>query len=495
MEKNHFMNKRIIFLITGILFLFGGFSYSQKQADNSISEVIILHTNDMHAKIDNMGKLAYLADSLRKIFPIVFLVSAGDNFTGNPVVDMVADIGYPMIDLMNLCGFNFSALGNHEFDMGQKFLKNRMEQASFPFICCNIDVSGTKMTQPKPFVILKAENDIEIPFLGILQLGANGLPDSHPSRFTGLKFTDGIATAKDYIWLKEKYGILIGLTHLGVENDKELALTMPQFDLLIGGHSHTLIDSLMTVNGVMIVQAASGLKYVGKTTLMLENNHVTDRRDEIICLDSISRVNAKVQTLIDYYNNNQEILRIVGVAEVPIIGFDELGSFISDALRNQLKVDFAFMNRRGIRINALQEGNISLKDIYQLDPFQNDVITLKMSGNEIISLICNAYNLKNMIDLAVSGMSYTVITDSSGHCKSVEMKDNAGAAIDPFHDYTVAINSYIASAYRFDHHDQGSSTGLTSEEILVNYLQYIKKINYTDVKRTFLKPAQKDEMH
>ena len=338
-------------------------------------------------------------------------------------------------------------------------------------------------------------NGIEIPFLGILQLGENGLPDSHPSRFNGLKFTNGILRAEDYKWLKEKYGILIGLTHLGIENDKELALTMPQFDLLIGGHSHTLIDSLLIVNGVLIVQAASGMKYVGKTTLMIENGHVTDRRDEIICLDSISRVNVKVQTLIDHYNNNQEIQRIIGVAEAPVVGFDELGSFISDAMRDQLKVDFAFMNRRGIRINALQEGNISLKNIYQMDPFQNDVITFKMSGNEINSLICNAYNLKNMIDLAVSGMSYTVVTDNSGHCKSVEMKDNAGATIDPFHNYTVAINSYIASAYRFDHHDPGSSTGLTSEEILINYLQYINKINYTGVKRTFVKPAQKDEMH
>ena len=319
------MNKRIVFLFTGFLFLFSGITYSQKQVEINLTKIIILHTNDMHAKIDNMGKLAYLADSLRKIFPVVFLVSAGDNFTGNPVVDMVEDIGYPMIDLMNQCGFDLSALGNHEFDMGQEFLEKRIKQASFPFICCNIDVSGSKMAQPKPYVTLKVGNGIEIPFLGILQLGENGLPDSHPSRLTGLKFTDGIATAKDYAWLKEKYGSLIGLTHLGVDTDKELALTMPQFDLIIGGHSHTLIDSLMIVNGVLIVQAGSGLKYVGKTTLMVQNGHITDRREEIICLDSISRVNASVQALIDHYNSNKEIRRIVGLAEVPVVGFDELG--------------------------------------------------------------------------------------------------------------------------------------------------------------------------
>jgi len=489
------MNKKIVFLVTWFLFLFSCFSYSQKQVEKDLTEIIILHTNDMHAKIDNMGKLAYLADSLRKIFPVVFLVSAGDNFTGNPVVDIVADIGYPMINLMNQCGFNLSALGNHEFDMGQEFLDKRIKQASFPFICCNIDVSGTKMTQPKPYVTLKAGNDLEIAFLGILQLGDNGLPDSQPSRFTGLTFTDGILKAQDYSWLKEKYGILIGLTHLGVDTDKELALAMPQFDLLIGGHSHTLIDSLMIVNGVMIVQAGSGLKYVGKTTLLVEKGHITDRHDEIICLDSISGVNAEVQTLIDHYNDNQEIQRIVGVASAPIVGFDELGSLITDALTDQLKVDFAFMNRRGMRINALPQGNISIKNIYQLDPFQNDVITFRLSGIEIISLISYSYNLKNMIDLAVSGMSYTVITDSSGHCKSVEMKDYTGKAIDPLLDFTVAINSYAASAYRFDHRDPGSSNGITSEEILINYLQNIKNVNYTGVKRTFEKSEPFDIVH
>jgi 2',3'-cyclic-nucleotide 2'-phosphodiesterase (5'-nucleotidase family) len=130
-----------------------------------------------------------------------------------------------------------------------------------------------------------------------------------------------------------------------------------------------------------------------------------------------------------------------------------------------------------------------------MDPFQNDVSVFKMSGNEMTSLICNAYHLNNMIDLAVSGMSYTIITDSIGNCMSVEMKDNSGVTIDPFHDYTVAINSYIASAYRFDHRDPGSSTGLTSEEILINYLQYIKKINYNGVERTFVKPGLKDEVH
>lgn len=486
------MNKRIILLITGILLILSVCGNSQESSKKDSTEIIILHTNDMHSKIDNMNKLAYLADSLRKIFPFVFLVSAGDNFTGNPVVDMVSDIGYPMIDLMNNCGFDISALGNHEFDMGQEFLEKRIEQASFPFICCNIDATGAILKQPRPFFILNAGNDITLAFLGIIQTGENGLPDSHPSKFTGIKFTEGITAAQNFTWLKDKYGIFIGLTHLGIETDEALAKAIPQFDLIIGGHSHTLIDSLLTVNGVLIVQAGSGLHFVGKTTLRLGNGKITDRHEEIICLDSIKHVNQKIQSIIDRYNDNKELRQVVGSADVPITGFDELGSLITDALRYQLKTDFAFLNRGGIRVNSLPAGDITISDIYKLDPFQNYVMTYTLSGSEIISLIRNAYNIKERIDLAVSGMMYTVITDSNNRCTAVEMRDNSGNPVDTVREYKVAINSYIASVYRFDHRDTGSSSGITSDVLLINYLWNVKKVNYSNIKRTFVKVRGED---
>jgi 5'-nucleotidase / UDP-sugar diphosphatase len=164
-----------------------------------------------------------------------------------------------------------------------------------------------------------------------------------------------------------------------------------------------------------------------------------------------------------------------------------MGSFISDALRQELKVDFAFINRRGIRVRSLEQGNITLKDIYQMDPFQNDVMVFRMTGSEITSLIRYSYGLKNMIDLAVSGMTYTVTADANGNFMSVEMKDTEGNPIDPGKEYTLAMNSYAASAYRFDHRDPGQSKGITSEEVLVNYLQNIKEINYSGVTRTFIK--------
>jgi 5'-nucleotidase / UDP-sugar diphosphatase len=446
------------------------------------TEIVIMHTNDMHAKIDNMGKLAYLVDSLRKSHKYVFLVTAGDIFTGNPVVDMVEDKGYPMIDLMNRCGFTVCTLGNHEFDIGQEKLNARMKQATFPFISCNIDASNAVLNQPKPYYILRA-GKIQIPVLGIIQLGENGLPDSHPSKMQGLKFTDGIMKAKEYRWLKKKYGMLIGLTHLGIESDEPLAKAIPEFDLIIGGHSHTVMTKPMMVKNVMIVQTGSGLKNVGITILTVKRRVITKIRYELISLDSIKENISDVQDLINKYNDNDELNREIGYLGASLAGADELGSMMTDAITRELKVDFAFQNRGGIRISSLPEGKIRLKDVYQLDPFGNMVVVYTMNLPEIKSLICNSFNREKQVDLEVSGMTYTILSDRDGTCSDVEMLDLSGNPLKENREYTIGINSYIASSYKFDHRDLGTTSFTTSAQALINYLGGAQKVNYAGVKR------------
>jgi 2',3'-cyclic-nucleotide 2'-phosphodiesterase (5'-nucleotidase family) len=480
------MKKQGLLWITALIVLLSYSGHSALKSTGKPTEVIILHVNDMHAKIDNLPKLAYLADSLRKTHPFVFLVSAGDNFTGNPVVDMISDKGYPMIDLMNRCGFNVSAMGNHEFDLGQEMLNKRFEQAQFPFICCNFDASGTSVKQPKPYVILEAGKNVRIAVLGIIELNDKGIPDTHPARVNGIRFYDGIAKAREYSWLKKKYGILIGLTHLGVETDVRLADSMPEFDEIIGGHSHTLIEKPMIENGVMIVQAASNLKYIGKTTLLIENGRVTGRSEEVIQVSDLRRADPALIELCGKYNSNEEFSKVVGIAEAPLEGYDALGSLMTDALTHQMKVDIAFQNRGGIRVSSLPKGPITIKDIYQIDPFGNLVVTMRMKASEIKSLITYAYNLEKGIDLQVSGMTYTVTADGSGRCLGVDLFDNRGKPLDLSQEYTVAMNSYIAASYRFEHTDPGTSGSITTAEILIQYLREVGKVNYTGVKRALL---------
>lgn len=465
-----------LFLITTVV------SNAHSQNPKGAVEVIILHVNDMHSKIDNMGKLAWVFDSLKTVHPHVFLIAAGDNFTGNPVVDMVEDKGYPMVDLMNLCGFTFSAIGNHEFDMGQEMFNKRRKQAKFPFISCNFDASGAVVKQPEPYFILEA-GKAKIPFLGIIQLGVNGIPDSHPSKLEGIKFTNGIEKAQEFKWLKKKYGSLIGLTHLGIEDDVPLAQKMPEFDIIIGGHSHTFMKKPLFENGVMIVQTGSGLRSVGKTSFVLKKKKIVSRNYEAIDLATITKSKPEVQAKIDFYNSNEELSRVVATALTPFDNEDELGYLMTDAITTHLKTDFAFQNGGGIRIPNLPQGDIRLKDVYRLDPFGNQVVVFKMNLNEIKSLIINAYNRDKSIDLVPSGLMYTVKTDATGKCTDVELTDMNGSGFILDKIYTVGINSYISASYKFDHSDPGITQPITTAETLINYLKEKNEVGATGKSR------------
>ena len=483
------MKKISTFLFTLFVVWFTLTGYTQKSENRDSTEIIILHTNDMHAKIDNLGKLAYLADSLKRTHLYVFLVAAGDNFTGNPIVDQVEDKGYPMIDLMNRCGFNASAIGNHEFDLGQDFLTRRMDQAKFPFLCANLEVTTGKLKQPQPYTILKA-GKTNIAVVSFIELNDKGIPDSHPSKLQGIKFTNGISKSNELTFLKEKCSVLVALTHLGVDSDIVLAKKQPQFDLIIGGHSHTVIDTLLMINHVLITQAGCYLKYVGKTTLKIDEGKITDKRDELIPIGQLKKSDPAIKDMIDKYNNNEEFKKVVAVAAQPVDGFDNLGSLFTDALVDQFNVNFAFQNRKGLRVYSLSQGDITLKEIYQLDPFQNQTVTYTLSYDEISSLICYAYNIEKHIDLAVSGMKYTVVTDATGRCASVEMTDNSGHPLNTSTTYTVAMNDYISSSYIFQHKETGIQTGITTEHVLINYLQKLKTVNYSGIERTFVKTGK-----
>ena len=345
-----------------------------------------------------------------------------------------------------------------------------------------MDASGAVVKQPEPYVILKA-GKLKIPFLGIIELEENGLPASHHSHLTGIKFSNGIEKAKDFVWLKQKYGMLICLSHLGVENDEVLAKTYPQFDLIIGGHSHTTMTKPMMVNNVMIVQTGSGLKNVGITTLHITDGKITDRSYQLLPMSRITKSDPKVQALIDKYNSNEEMKRVIAVAESAFSNQQELGCMMTDAITARMKVDFAFQNGGGIRISELPQGNILLRDIFRLDPFGNQVVTFKMTCDEIKSLICNSYNRDKSLDLVPSGLTYNVIVNTDWLCTDVEMKDKTGKLLDATKTYTVGLNSYISVSYKFNHTDPGTTNYGTTAQTLLDYLGDVKKVNYAGVKR------------
>ncbi|MBW6490043.1 MAG: bifunctional metallophosphatase/5'-nucleotidase [Lentimicrobium sp.] len=469
-----------IFLMPGLIL----------NAGNDTTRVVVLSVNDMHAKIDNFPKFKSLVDSIRSVHPYVLLLSAGDNFTGNPVVDQYPEKGYPIVEMMNLTGFDASALGNHEFDYGQDVLAARLFQAEFPFLAANLFYTGQTPLDIKPYTIITLNNGLKAGILGLIQINEAGLPDTHPSRLTGIEFSAGIEVAQEYNWLADSCNIFIGLSHLGFEADVKLAEKMGEFDLIVGGHTHTLVTNPKEYNGVMVMQGGSGVRYVTMTTFCLVDKKIISKKSQILQVDKHSRSDAELESLLEIYNDNRELNEVIGKAISDIVGKDELGCLMTDAMAAIHPIEIAFQNNGGIRIDRLPKGEIRIKDVYKLDPFGNEIILYQMTAKEIKSLIINAYNRDKEIDLQVSGLSYTVVTDKDGFAKDAILTFADGNQAIENRTFIVGISSYIASSYTFDHTDEGRSLYTITAQSLINYIKLAKEVDYHGAVRAFAKSEE-----
>jgi len=474
------MNK-IFFLVTALFILTAG--KAQTNIGTDTTTVIILSANDMHAKIDNFPKFKALVDNYRQHYENVLVVSAGDMFTGNPIVDQYPDKGFPMIELMNRVGFTIGTIGNHEFDYGQETLKRRIAQAQFPLISANIASPDSIGINPDAYRIVSLNNGIKIGFVGAIQLNSEGLPDSHPSKLGGIQFTDGITRIKEYRSLRDSCNIFVGLTHLGFEDDVELANQFGEFDVILGGHSHTLVTNPVEYNSVLVMQAGSSLKNLGLITIKLVGGKVVSKKAELISVLDYPEVDSTLLSIVDRFNDNKELNKVIGTAQNDITGNDELGSLMTDGMCSLDEIEIAFQNVGGIRVDILPKGNITIKDVYKLDPFGNEIILLKMNVSEIKSLILNAFNREKAIDLGASGIAYTVIANSKGIGTEVKLFMPDGSDVDASKVFATGLSSYIVSSYDFKHEDPGQSLYTTTAQALINFISAKKEVNYTGIKR------------
>ena len=159
---------------------------------------------------------------------------------------------------------------------------------------------------------------------------------------------------------------------------------------------------------------------------------------------------------------------------------------MTDAIAAVSPIEMAFQNTGGIRIKRLEKGDITIRDVYTLDPFGNEIILLKMTPAEIRSLLLNAYNRNNSVDLIPSGIHYTVITDKANHRSDIRLSLPDGSPLNENQTYNVGISSYVASSYTFDHEDPGTSLFIITAQSVINFIEQKQAINYSGTRRTFV---------
>jgi len=479
------MKNKFIFSLSVILCILLQFNAKAQQLK---TEVIILHCNDIHAAIDQFPKLATVVQDFRAKNKNVLLISDGDLFSGNPFVDKCEDRGFPIIDLMNYLKFDLSELGNHEFDYGQDILNQRIKQANFPFICSNVKNISGSLVDLKPYYNFRFLDSIDISFVGFLETENDGFPSSHPKNLKGLEFYNAMDYAQNFGYLKNNSECLIALNHLGIEVDTVFAKKYNIFDIIIGGHSHTVINNQLVVNNSVIAQTGSSLKNVGVIKLTFTDYKLSGIENYLINLQNyeVSDSAKYLNEIIAKYKENKYLNETAGNTETDIKDNDELGSFFTDAVRNYTKSDISFQNNGGLRVPVIAKGEIFNHQIYALDPFGNYVVTIEMTVPQIKKFIENSYKSKNKIELQVSGITYNITTNSENEFVDIELYDLKNKLIKDKKSFSVSMNTYIFESYKIDYQKIIKKYEVTSAEMILDFLKDKKSINYSGSKRAFL---------
>lgn len=239
-----------------------GFSVLAAKNEN-LRRLTILHTNDTHSRIDpfppndpnfpSMGgyaRRAALINQQRQNDPGLLLLDAGDIFQGTPYFNMYK--GVPELKLMTKMKYDASAMGNHELDNGIDGFLNVLPNAGFPFLAANYDFSETALRNKIESHIILNRNGIRV---GIYGLGINPRGLLAPSLFADLKYNDPVEIARDVentLRNRNRCQLIICLSHLGFNynsdqvSDVVLARHTSFTDIIIGGHTHTLLDPAVT---------------------------------------------------------------------------------------------------------------------------------------------------------------------------------------------------------------------------------------------------------
>lgn len=457
----------------------------------------IFHTNDTHGHLlpfsypasDDSGDLsglrertniggiarrAALVKSLRAELErkgsAVWLVDAGDFTDGTSFSTEYR--GEADVDAMNAAGYTFGTIGNHELNASLATLKKLIGMVRFPLLCANLTENATGKSLVAPSAIRK---------LGAMKIGVFGLTSpsagNYPAAKGQLTIGGEIQNARRMAeTLRKEADIIILISHAGERMDQQIAESVLGIDVIIGGHSHTRLpageffwrsDELQErwVNGTVIVQAFQWGGELGRLDLLFDKDEkgawrVVRYRERLIPVTSRIVEDQAVAAVVARYWNPiaARYGEVIGKAAADFV---ERGSdmapynLVADAVREMYGTEIALENMGGVRA-PLVKGNITLEDMTQLDPFENTIVTFKITGRQLKDVLSRSKP-------AVSGIRYRI---EGGRLEEAFVGDQ------PVNDsqvYTGVSNSYMAgNALKSI---QTTDTGKVRLQALIEYIR------------------------
>ncbi|OWV83582.1 multifunctional 2',3'-cyclic-nucleotide 2'-phosphodiesterase/5'-nucleotidase/3'-nucleotidase [Rhizobium sp. R72] len=459
-------------------------------------ELNILHINDFHSRIESINKfdstcsaeeegkkecfggaarLKTAIDQRRDALggKNVLLLNAGDNFQGSLFYTTYK--GAAEAEVLNDMKFDVMTVGNHEFDDSEDGLATFLDKVKFPVISANVLAGdGSKLgDRIKPSLVLDVGGQ-KIGIVGAVTNDTEELSSPGPK----VMIADDVQTITAAVEDLKKQGInkIIALTHVGYPRDLAAIAKIPDVDVVVGGHSHSLLSNTdpkaegpyptMVDNPggykVPVVQAASYSKYLGDLLVTFDDNGVVkEAKGGPIVIDSSFTPDPTLTARIAELAKPIEELRkkIIGSSEAPIEGDRtvcrvkecSMGNLVADAMLDRGKsqgMTVAIQNGGGLRA-SIDAGNVTQGEVITVLPFQNTLATFQLTGADIRKALENG--LGKIEEGAgrfpqVSGLKYTFdkTKPAGSRLVSVEVKDgDAFVPLDDAKTYGVVTNNFM----------------------------------------------------
>lgn len=454
----------------------------------------VLGVNDLHGNLEPTlvsgqaaGGVAYLGSYLAAAKAAdpkgTITVHAGDTVGASPLISSWFH-DEPTIEATNLMGLDVGTLGNHEFDEGGtemlrlirgghredgKQVKGGQDTsdpdyagADYPYVSANVTYASNGRYVLPPFTIVKREG-VKVGIIGVTTTETPSIVV--PDAVAPFAFGDISDAVNRQVKVLNRLGVhaIVVLAHSGGFQDPgkdpageildETAQMSPDVDLVVAGHTHSLLNT--RVNNALVVQAYRYGTAFDKVTLTVDRRRgdvTSSTADVVTTYDAGVTPQPALASLVQTFKDRIAPVssRVVGTAAGPATrtttaaGESSLGDLIADAQAHETGAQVALMNPGGIRAD-LKAGQLTFGDLFAVQPFDNGLVKMTLTGAQLKAVLEQQFPAAGDKILQVSGIreTYDKTRAEGDRITSLTLAD--GTAIDPAASYAVACNSFLAT--------------------------------------------------
>ena len=381
------------------------------KSGKAASDIVILYDNDVHCSVDGYAKMAALKAEKKAQTPYVTVVSAGDYVQGGSMG--AASKGGYIVTIMNAVGYDLVTLGNHEFDYAIPRLKEISKELKATILCCNLIDLKADARMFKPYEIVDY-GGTKVAFIGAAT--PYSFNSSTPAYFQddkgnyvySLSADTYYDTFQNFINDARNQGadFVVALTHLGDDvnydpiNSQELARQTEGLDVILDGHSHSLVPQRILTNkaGKSVLYSQTGAHFDNIGVMTISPNGEINL--SLVSTKDYTKEDPRVRTVIDKLKAEYAAqgARKIGYNEVMLpaknaegdwlvrSGETSLGDLCADAFRVCLGTDIAIVGGGSLR-KDLPAGDVRFDDIFNVFPFNNNAAVATLTGQEILDAL------------------------------------------------------------------------------------------------------------